>query len=83
MKSPPKQHNDIRCIRCAMYLELPELKRICTETWYADFGICDECKEELLSMANPEMAIMIDGEVLKTLLQTKKDQTLVATVFGE
>lgn len=72
----------IHCVRCQIPLENPNIKRCNTETWYVDFATCKECKMLMLEMENPSLEFVIDGDILKQLLNMKRDLVMMASVLS-
>lgn len=80
----PKTERDyIHCIRCQVPLENPVIRRCETETWYIDFAACKDCKHEILGMENPVITLMLEGDILKTMLKTKPSEILLATSLSK
>jgi len=79
-----KHSEYVHCIRCMAPLEYPiDTKRIECEVWFIEFGVCGDCKAEMLAMANPSIVAIIDGDVLKKLLNAKPNYIMVSSVMEE
>lgn len=83
-KRQPEASDYIHCIRCMVALEYPiDTKRIDCEVWYLEFACCSDCKAEMLAMANPSIVALIDGDVLKKLLNAKPDYVMISSVMEQ
>jgi len=81
-KKQPEPLEYVHCVRCLAALECPiDIKRMDCETWYMEFGICADCKAECLGMANPSIVAIIDGDVLKKLLNAKPNYVMIGSVL--